>query len=68
MSETDYVLVPSELTDEMTTAFFDARDEYEVMKREKVFPRPTQSSFIYAATIAAAPPAPVANGIILTRR
>jgi hypothetical protein len=50
-----WVLVPKQITDEMAQAFFDARDDYERLKADKVFPRPTQADYIYRAMIAATP-------------
>ena len=50
-----WVLVPKQITDEMAQAFFDARDDYERLKANKVFPRPTQADYIYRAMIAASP-------------
>jgi hypothetical protein len=55
VAKPDMVMVPRENTEEMHEAFFRARDEYEQLKANRVFPRPALSSYVWDAMLAAAP-------------
>jgi len=56
LSAAGYVVVPNahNMPEQMEEAFFKAQDEYEQLKADKVFPRPSLPAYIYRAMLAAA--------------
>lgn len=49
------VLAPTEITEEADTAFWEAKEQYDVLKERRVFPRKTLPAFLWSAMVSTLP-------------